>query len=145
MSRDLRLEPARLSGTAHTASATTISPKGIFIQNAQRHVAFVVSHPPTSGPIAAMPPMVEPHTAKAIARSLPTKIALRLESVAGSRKAAPMPWRSLAAMSVAPESAAPASTDAIMKIATPVIRNLRLPQMSLARPETRRSDAKTSE
>src|ERR1035437_4891302 len=108
MSRDLLVEPSRLSGTAHHASATTIMPKGMFIQNAQRHVAFVRSQPPTSGPIAAMPPIVDPHTANAMARSLPTKIALRLESVAGSRNAAPMPWRSLAAMSVAPEPAAPA-------------------------------------
>ena len=145
MSRDLRVEPSRLSGTAQTASATTISPNGMFIQKAQRHVAFVVSQPPTSGPIAAMPPMVDPHTAKAMARSLPTKIALRLERVAGNRNAAPMPWRSLAEMSVAPESAAPASTDATMKITTPVMRNRRRPQISLARPDTRRSDAKTSE
>ena len=44
---------------------------GTLMRKAQCHEALVVSHPPTSGPMAAMPPMVAPHTAKAIARSLP--------------------------------------------------------------------------
>ena len=44
---------------------------GTLIRNAQRQVRSVVSQPPSNGPMAAMPPMVEPQMAKATARSLP--------------------------------------------------------------------------
>ena len=69
-----------------------------------------VSQPPTSGPRAATPPMVPPQTAKAIARSLPTKTALMTESELGRIIAPPMPWRARAAMRVLAESDAATST-----------------------------------
>lgn len=45
--------------------------------NAQRHENDVVSQPPRSGPTAAMPPIVDPHTAKAMPRSRPRNVAFR--------------------------------------------------------------------
>ena len=56
-----------------------------------------------------MPPIVEPQTAKAIARSRPTKTAFTVERVEGRIIAAPTPWSSRAAMSALPPPAKPAS------------------------------------
>lgn len=59
------------SGTRRRVPATTAILSGMLMPNAHRHEYEVVSQPPSSGPSAAVPPIVEPHTAKAIARSRP--------------------------------------------------------------------------
>lgn len=59
-SRTVSRMPRRMSSTI-----------GTLIVNAQCHEKLVVSHPPSSGPSAAMPPIVEPQTAKAMPRSRP--------------------------------------------------------------------------
>ena len=60
-----------VSGTSSSTPMMTMMPIGTLIKKAQCQLALVTSQPPTSGPIAAMPPMVAPQTANAIARSLP--------------------------------------------------------------------------
>ena len=48
-------------------------PSGTLIRNAQCHENSVVSHPPRSGPTAAMPPIVEPQTANAMRALAPAE------------------------------------------------------------------------
>ena len=75
-----------------SSPVTITAPTKTLIPKAQRHEYDVVSHPPSSGPTAAIPPMVEPHTANAMARSRPTNVAFSVDRVEGSSIAAPRPW-----------------------------------------------------
>ena len=111
---------------------------------AQRQEKSVVSQPPKSGPTATMPPMVEPHTAKAIPRSLPWKLALTSERVVGSTMAPPTPWSTRERMSRSPVGANAAMTDATPKITRPNTNNRRRPKRSDSAPKTKISAAKTS-
>ncbi len=118
---------SRVSGTKARMPANTASPTGTLSQNAQRHETSVVSHPPTSGPTAAIPPMVEPQTANAIARSRPANTAFNVDSVAGRIMAAPTPWTSRAPISTLADPAAPATTLATTKTAIPTAKSRRRP------------------
>ena len=68
-----------------------IMPMGKLIPKAQRHSKSVASQPPSTGPTATIPPIVEPQTAKAIPLSLPWKFALTRDKVVGSTIAPPIP------------------------------------------------------
>jgi hypothetical protein len=118
---------SRVSGTYLAIRISTTSPTGMLIQKAQRHDTSVVSQPPTRGPTAAMPPMVEPHTANAMARSFPRKTAFRVERVAGRIIAAPAPCSTLAPISIAAPSARPARTLAPTNTAMPTAKRRRRP------------------
>ena len=61
-----------VSGTKRAMPRSTMRPMGMLMKKAHRHERSVVSHPPSSGPTAAIPPMVDPQMAKAMARSWPT-------------------------------------------------------------------------
>ena len=87
----------------------------------------MVSQPPTSGPRAAMPPIVPPQTAKATARDLPTKTALMTDSELGRIMAPPTPWRARAAMRVLAESEAATRTLAPTNTTTPMMNSSRRP------------------
>ena len=88
----------------------TMTQSGMLIPNAQRHEKLVVSQPPSSGPSAAVPPMVAPQTPKAMPRSRPRNVALSRDSEVGSIMAPPMPCRARAPISVPPLWATAAST-----------------------------------
>ena len=120
-------------------------PIGTLMRKAQCQDAYVVSQPPTSGPRAAMPPIVPPQTAKAIARSLPTNTALMTDSELGRIIAPPMPWRARAAMRVLAESDAATRTLAATNTTTPSMNSSLRPERSAMRPERMSSDAKVSE
>ena len=111
---------------------------------AQRHEKSVVNQPPMSGPKAAAAPMVEPHTAKAIPRSLPKKLALSSDNEVGSIIAPPKPWASRARMSADPPSAVAAKTLATTKTRTPRSNMRRRPMRSATRPKSSSVDANTS-
>ena len=123
----------------------TMMPIGTLMRKAQCHEALVVSQPPTSGPSAAMPPMVPPQTAKATARDLPTNTALMTERDAGRIIAPPTPWRARAPMIVSEVSDAETRALAHTKTMTPMTNMSRRPNRSASRPERMRSDAKVSE
>lgn len=114
----------------------TISTIGMLIRNAQRQVKLVVSHPPTTGPTAAIPPMVEPQIAKAMPRSRPVKSALTVENVAGRIIAPPTPCRRRAAINVVPEYDMAAKT-----LATPKVRMPRISAPTVAQHRMRQRDA----
>ena len=94
-------------------------PMGMLMKNDQCHDRLVVNQPPSSGPSAAMPPMTAPQMPKAMARSWPRKLVLRMDCVEGTIMAPPTPWRSRAAISIVPLEEKPAMTEAIMKMTRP--------------------------
>ena len=98
-------------------------PIGTLMRKAQCHDAYVVSQPPTSGPRAAMPPIVPPQTANATARDLPTKTALMTDSELGRIIAPPTPWRARAAISWLEVSGAATMTLAPTKTMTPMMNS----------------------
>ena len=88
----------------------TIRLSGMLMPKAHRHEKLVVSQRPSSGPRAAIPPMVEPQMPEAMPRSLPRKLALRRASEVGSIIAPPMPCSARAAINTSPLPATAAST-----------------------------------
>ena len=133
----------RDSATVKSTPMTIRMPRGMLIPNAQRHENAVVNQPPSSGPTAAIPPMVEPQTAKAMPRSRPRNVALMSDSVVGRIIEPPMPWTSRARMSSPPLGATAAAIEASTKIATPSSMSRRRPKRSARLPNTSRSDANT--
>lgn len=91
-----------------------------------------------------MAPTVEPHTANAIGRSLPRKVALSRDSVHGRIAAPPIPCSTRARTRIGPEVAVAASTLAAVKSARPMTSARRLPIPSAARPTTINSAARVS-
>jgi len=134
---------SRDSGTSTSVAAMTSTPIGTLMPNAHRQESSVVSQPPRSGPRAADPPMVEPQTANAIARSRPAKVALSRDNEVGSIIAPPSPWSTRAPISSAPDPADAASRLAATKTSTPTTNIRRRPVRSATRPTTRSRDAKT--
>ena len=79
------------SGTMSSAPMMTMSASGGLIQKMSRHEKLVVSHPPSTGPTAAMPAMVAPQMPNAVARSRPLKLAFTSDSDVGRIMAPPTP------------------------------------------------------
>ena len=75
----------------------------MLMPKAHRHEYDVVSQPPSSGPSAAVPPIVEPQTAKAMARSRPRNPALSMDSEVGSIIAPAMPCSTRLPISSGPD------------------------------------------
>ena len=101
LARTLRTAPPQSMLRARSLSLDSVTkrktpmvmrtPRGMLIPKAQFHENSVVSQPPSSGPTATIPPIVEPHTANAMPRSLPWKVALTIERVVGRTMAPPIP------------------------------------------------------
>jgi hypothetical protein len=106
------------------------------IQKAQCHEKALVSHPPRTGPTAAIEPIVEPHTANAMLRSLPRKVAFRSARVVGRIIDPPMPCRARAAISHVPVGANAHTMLDPTKIARPMMSRRRRPMRSLIVPHT---------
>ena len=121
-----------------------IRPRGALMLNAQRQEKSVASQPPSTGPTATIPPMVEPQIAKAIPRSLPWKVAFTSDSVVGSTIAPPIPCTMRAKIIVEASVEKPAQIEARVKMKIPIIKSLRRPMRSPIVPQTKSSDAKTS-
>ena len=111
---------------------------------AQRQESSVVSQPPSSGPRAAAPPIVEPQMAKATARSLPRKFALMIDNDVGSINAPPRPCSSRAPINSVPLLDTAASTLASTNTTMPRLNSSRRPHRSASRPNINRKAANTS-
>ncbi len=92
-----------------------------------------------------MPPMVEPQTAKAIARCLPVNSALTVDRVAGRIIAAPTPCTNRAPISAWPVAASPAATLARVNRMIPTRNTLRRPCRSPILPTVSSRAANTRE
>ena len=134
---------SRDSSTSRRVPTMTSRPSGRLIPKAQRQENDVVSHPPSSGPRAAVPPMVDPQTAKAMPRSRPRNVVLSRESDVGSIAAPPTPCRTREPMSAGPDWLIAARTLASPKTTTPETKSRRRPNRSASRPHDRSSAAKT--
>ena len=99
-----------------------------------------------NGPSAPAPPATEPHTANATPRSRPWKVAERIDSVAGSIIAAPIPSISDSPMkSCTTDCESDAISEPTANSVAPMKNILRRPTMSPRRPKLMSSDANTSE
>ncbi len=134
---------SRDSATVASTPTMMITPSGTLIPNAHRHEKVVVSQPPSRGPTAVIPPMVDPQTANAIARSRPRNVALMSESVVGRIIAPPTPWTRRDPIRNAPVGASAAAIEASMKTATPMRRMRLRPNRSARVPNTSSSEANT--
>ena len=105
-----------------------------------------MSTPPIHGPSAPAPPATDPHTANATPRSRPRKVADRIDSVAGSIIAAPMPSSSDSPMkSWTTDCDSEARSEPMPNKPAPAKNSLRRPMTSPNRPKLMSSDANTSE
>ena len=87
----------------------------------------MVSQPPSSGPSAAVPPIVAPQIANAIARSLPWYRAFTVDSDAGSSIAPPTPCRNRPRMSTPADGARAATRLAATNTTVPSRKSRRRP------------------
>ncbi len=134
---------ARDSATAHRTPIAMMIPSGMLMPKAHRHENEVVSQPPSSGPTAAIPPIVDPHTANAMPRSRPWKVAFSSDRVLGSIIAPPTPCTSRERMSRSPVGASAAATDEPANSTTPISSSRRRPMRSASDPNSSSSEAKT--
>src|SRR5690606_81986 len=118
-------------------------PSGRLMPKAHRHENAAVSQPPSSGPTAAMPPIVEPQTANAMARWRPVKVALSSDSVAGRIIAPPSPCTTRDRISSSPFGESAAATLETANSTTPRMSIRRRPMRSARVPKTSSSAAKT--
>ena len=132
----------RVCGTHAAIPASTSSPNGRLTQKIQRHDAYSVKTPPSSGPRAAMPLMTAPQMPKAAARSLPWKSEFTDDRVDGNTSAPPTPWTVREAMREPGPDAVAASRDPPTKRTTPVAKVVRRPIRSPRRPAPSRRAAK---
>ena len=106
----------------------------------------MVRNPPTSGPNATDAPATVPHAANAIARSGPSNVVDRIDSVAGIISDAPMPSMIASpSTSIGTECETDASSEPTPKIAAPTMNMRRWPYMSPSRPPMISSVANVSE
>ena len=107
---------------------------GTLIQNTQAHPGPAVRAPPSSTPIAAPAPPRPDQTPNARVSSLPVKVRTMIESAAGDIAAAPMPCSARPISSSSGLVANPASSEASVKIVSPMRTTRRGPMMSAAFP-----------
>ncbi len=106
----------------------------------------MVRKPPSNGPKAVATPATAPHTAKALARSDPSKVLERMARVAGSISDAPMPSITASPTSNVPtEVASDATSDPMPKSADPMMNMRRAPYTSPRRPPMMRNVANVNE
>ena len=95
--------------------------------------------PPISTPAAAPLPPTAPQAPSALFRSAPSvKVTEMIESAAGVTIAAPKPCTPRAAISIPDDVESPQTSEAAPKIASPVMKTMRRPIRSAARPPSRR-------
>ena len=112
---------SRDDGTHNAASTSVISTTGTFTRNTDPHQKRASSNPPMTGPAAVAMPATPDHTAIAWPRSSSGKTLPIVDSVAGIAHAPPTPISPRATVNAAAESANAAATDAVPKIASPII------------------------
>jgi len=121
------------------------APNGTLMNSTDRHDSHSVSSPPAIRPTANPALDMPENSASARIRSRGSvNVVASSASVLGAASAAPRPWATRAATSVAGESAKPPASEATVKSATPAISSRRRPSRSPARPPSSSSPPKTS-
>ena len=110
---------------------------GMFTQKIARHV-HSVRNPPRTGPIAVRPPAIPKNNAKALPRSLNSKVCTTIARAAGNMMAPPTPCIALKvtiqASAKLPLGVSPQRVDAPANTITPTTTILRCPNVSASRP-----------
>ena len=102
-------------------------PTGTLMKKIQCQLAWSLSRPPTSGPIASASAETPAQIPIAVPRCLGGNVAAMIESVAGFISAAPAPWATRAAISISPLVDSPQASDARVKTAIPMTKRARRP------------------
>ena len=120
-------------------------PIGTLMKKIHSHDRYSVRMPPASRPTAAPPTAIAAQTARALARSAPSrKVVVTIDRAAGDTIAPPRPWRARATISHSEEGASPFSSEAPVKTTTPATNSRRRPMKSAARPPSSRKPPKAS-
>ena len=100
----------------------------------QRQPTYVVSAPPTSGPIATASPTVAPQIPNAVPRSRPWNSCEMIASETANIPAPPIPWAPRARISQSGDWAAPQSAEASVKSAIATRKTRLRPSRSPSEP-----------
>ena len=134
---------SRLSGTPSRATATTMTANGRLIKNTQRQEAFSTSHPPRTGPNAAVIAVNPDQVPIARPRSVSSlKAALMMARLAGVSSAAATPWAARATISISMFGESPHQTEVAAKSTVPITKIRFLPKRSPSTPPTRSNAAR---
>ena len=107
--------------------------------------AYRVSRPPASRPTVAPVAPMPPHALSALLRSAPSlNMFITMDSAAGSRTAAPRPWRPRMMIRNVSVVASAQASEAAVKMASPAMNRRRRPSRSAARPPSSRNPPKVS-
>ncbi len=117
----------RLSGTCQRVRANTAAPRGRFMKNAHLQEAFCTSHPPSTGPIAAVMDVKPDHVPIARPRSSAGKFTLINARLPGTSSAPPTPCTPRAITSCHTFGASPHQADAAQNNTTPAAKTVRRP------------------
>ena len=129
-----RLLVARLVQHAQRRRRRTRSPIGRLTKKIQRQPTYVVSAPPTSGPIATAAPTVAPQMPKAVPRSRPWNSCEMIASETANIAAPPIPCTPRARISQSGDCAAPQRAEASVKSAIPPRKTRLRPSRSPSEP-----------
>ena len=113
-----------------------MSPIGTLTKKIHAQPIASTSTPPASGPTSVATPAVAPHTLIATPRRSDGKIRVMTDSVCGLITAAPMPWATRAAISIAMVPDRPHQSEAAVKTARPTRYRFFGPNRSPSRPAT---------
>jgi len=136
---------SRLSGTRASAAIATKTARGKLIKKTYRHEACCASHPPSSGPSAAVIAAKPDQVPMARPRSASGKLALIKAKLPGVASAPPTPWMQRAISSSPIEPAAAQPADAQANSAIPMTKIRRRPKMSPSDPPMRINADRKSE
>ena len=121
--------PVRLTHVARAPAAAAATPNGMLMNSTHRHDAHSVSRPPTTSPIAKPPVAMPDSSASARTRSRASvKVVVIRAMVFGPAAAAPMPWRTRAAMSQPAVGARPPISEATVNSTMPPTKSRRRPE-----------------
>src|SRR6185437_11615351 len=110
---------SRLSGTLHNVKQTTAAAMGILMKNTHRQEPCSTTHPPNTGPSAAVMEVNPDHVPMALPRWFSSNEALISARLPGTSKAAPAPCTPRAMINWLIDGAKPHQADAAAKRTTP--------------------------
>jgi len=124
----LRLPPSpQLSGTNKKEIAITAAAIGRLMKKTQRQERCWTSHPPRTGPIAAVIPVKPDHVPIALPRWSAGNAALMIARLPGTSMAPPTPCKARAAIRCRISGAKPHQADDAAKRNTPIVNTRRRP------------------
>src|SRR6202023_4394653 len=127
----------RDSGTRHNEMAITAAPRGTLMKKTQCQEACSISHPPRTGPKAAVMAVNPDQVPIAWPRDFLSKDALIIARLLGTRNAAPIPWTQRATINCAMFEERPHPTEAAANTPVPSKKIERRPTESPIAPPIR--------